>query len=72
MDSATDDMILKAINLGLLMHTRSEDVRLRLFGLSCSEKLWRAHGNKLLGEHIDIGAFIGQSLTRYGYHRVCS
>ena len=42
-ESATDDMILKAVNLELLMHTRSEDVRLRLFGLSCSEKLWRAH-----------------------------
>ena len=63
MESATDDMILKAINLELLMHTRSEDVRLRLFALSCSEKLWRAHGNKLLGEHIDIGTFMGQSLT---------
>lgn len=49
-DSVTDDMLLKSINLDLLMHTRSEDARLRLFALSCSETLWRTHGGKLLGK----------------------
>lgn len=51
-DSATDDMLLKAVNLEILMYTRSEDVRLRLFALTCSEKLWKVHGGKLLGELI--------------------
>lgn len=47
--AVNDDALLKAINLDLLMHTRSEDVRLRTFALTCSETLWRAHGGKLLG-----------------------
>ena len=46
---ANDDSLLKSINLDLLMYTRSEDVRLRSFVLTCSEMLWRAHGSKLLG-----------------------
>lgn len=53
-DSATDDNLLKAINLDLLMHTRSEDVRLRLLALTCSEALWRVHGGKLLGSLFSI------------------
>lgn len=48
-ESITDDTLLKSTNLGLLMHTRSEDARLRIFALSCSELLWRSHGGKLLG-----------------------
>ena len=44
-----DDTLLKTINLDVLMHTRSEDHRVRLLALSCSELLWRAHGTKLLG-----------------------
>ena len=45
----TDDDQLKAINLNLLMHTRSEDVKLRLLALNCSESVWKAEGGKLLG-----------------------
>ena len=48
-DSAADDALLKAVNLDLLMHTRSDDARLRVFALSCSAALWDAHGGKLLG-----------------------
>jgi len=48
-DCVNDDALLKSINLDLLMHTRSEDPRLRLFALTCSEQLWRAHGRKLVG-----------------------
>ena len=48
-DTVTDDALLKSINLDLLMHTRSEDARLRTYALSCSEMLWRNHGGKLLG-----------------------
>jgi hypothetical protein len=48
-DSVTDDTLLKSINLNLLMHTRSDDARLRVLALTCSENLWRGHGGKLLG-----------------------
>jgi hypothetical protein len=48
-DSVTDDTLLKSINLNLLMHTRSDDVRLQVLALTCSENVWRSHGGKLLG-----------------------
>jgi U3 small nucleolar RNA-associated protein 10 len=48
-DSVTDDSLLKSINLNILMHTRSDDVRLQILALTCSENLWRSHGGKLLG-----------------------
>jgi U3 small nucleolar RNA-associated protein 10 len=48
-ESVTDDTLLKLINLNVLMHTRSEDVKLRVFALTCSDSLWRSHGGKLLG-----------------------
>jgi hypothetical protein len=49
-DCVTDDALLKSINLDLLMYSRSEDPRLRLFALTCAETLWVAHGGKLLGK----------------------
>lgn len=48
-ESAVDDTLLKSINLNILMHTRSEDVRVRILALSTSEALWRIHGGKLIG-----------------------
>lgn len=44
-----DDTLLKTLNVNLLMHTRSEDIRVRIYALACSEALWRAHGDKLIG-----------------------
>lgn len=44
-----DDNLMKKINLDLLMHTRSEDARVRLYALTCSDALWRTHGGKLMG-----------------------
>ena len=35
--------------MNILMHTRSEDPRVRLFALACSESLWRSQGGKLIG-----------------------
>jgi U3 small nucleolar RNA-associated protein 10 len=49
-DNATDDVLLKSMNVDLLMHTRSEDVQVRLFALVCSKTIWQAHGGKLLGK----------------------
>ncbi|KII90106.1 hypothetical protein PLICRDRAFT_686024 [Plicaturopsis crispa FD-325 SS-3] len=57
---AASDSLLKAINLDLLMHTRSDDARLRLFALSCSAQLWRTHGAKLLGFVSETTTFIAE------------
>ncbi|OCH90866.1 hypothetical protein OBBRIDRAFT_729952 [Obba rivulosa] len=57
---AGDDAILKSLNLDILMHTRSDDARLRVFSLSCSEALWRAHGSKLLGFVAETTTFIAE------------
>ena len=49
LETITDDTLLKTINMNILMHTRSEDPRVRLFALACSEALWRSQGGKLIG-----------------------
>ena len=48
-DAATDDALLKRLNLDVLMHTRSDDARARIFALRCASALWQAHGSKLIG-----------------------
>lgn len=51
----TDDTsLLKSINLGTLLHTRSENVRLRLYALSCSVALWQSHSKKLSGKFYTV------------------
>ena len=52
LESITDDTLLKIVNMNILMHTRSEDPRVRLFALACSESLWRSQGGKLIGMKI--------------------
>ncbi|KAJ7452113.1 hypothetical protein B0H11DRAFT_1742292 [Mycena galericulata] len=59
-DSASDDALLKALNLDLLMHTRSEDARLRVFALSCATALWNTHGGKLLAFVSETTTFIAE------------
>ncbi|KAK0200852.1 hypothetical protein DFS33DRAFT_1386800 [Desarmillaria ectypa] len=59
-DNATDDVLLKSINLDLLMHTRSEDVQVRLYALVCSKTLWQMHGGKLLGFVAETSTFIAE------------
>jgi U3 small nucleolar RNA-associated protein 10 len=48
-DIATDDALLKRLNLDVLMHTRADEVRVRIFALRCALALWTAHGSKLIG-----------------------
>lgn len=60
MDAVNDDTLLKLMNLDILMHTRSEDSRLRLYSLACNEALWRAHGGKLLGFVAETATFIAE------------
>ncbi|KAG2151035.1 uncharacterized protein EDB93DRAFT_318060 [Suillus bovinus] len=57
---AMDDSLLKSINLDLLMHTRAEDARERIFALSCSEALWREQGGKLIGFVAETATFISE------------
>jgi len=48
-DTATDDALLKRLNLDVLMHTRADEVHVRIFALQCARALWTAHGSKLIG-----------------------
>ncbi|CAG7851278.1 SubName: Full=Uncharacterized protein {ECO:0000313/EMBL:CCA66475.1} [Serendipita indica DSM 11827] len=40
---------LKAFNIELLMHTRSEETAIRLGALECAHKLWVVNGPRLIG-----------------------
>ena len=44
--------IIKSINLNVLLHTRSEETRVKLLALSCSEALWATHAGKMLGTFV--------------------
>jgi len=48
-ENVSDDALLKSTNLDILMHTRSDNVKVRQFALACVETLWRSHGGKLIG-----------------------
>jgi U3 small nucleolar RNA-associated protein 10 len=63
-DTATDDALLKRLNLDVLMHTRADEVHVRIFALQCAQALWTAHGSKLIG----ACGFHGKYLS----HRECS
>ncbi|KAI6022898.1 hypothetical protein BKA83DRAFT_89928, partial [Pisolithus microcarpus] len=54
--SAADQ--LKRLNLSLLMHTRSEDARLRMLALECATEIWKAEGGKLIGFVAETATFI--------------
>ncbi|KAI0712775.1 armadillo-type protein [Cerioporus squamosus] len=56
-----DDVVAKSLNMDVLMHSRSEDARVRLFSLSCAEQLWRAHGDKLLGFVAETATFVAEA-----------
>ncbi|KAH9837712.1 armadillo-type protein [Rhodofomes roseus] len=58
MEVVNDDDLLKTMNIDILMHTRSEEASLRLFSVSCSTSLWKAHGGKLLGLVAETATFI--------------
>ncbi|KAI9060150.1 hypothetical protein FKP32DRAFT_1760434 [Trametes sanguinea] len=57
-----DDVLSKSLNLDILMHSRSEDARVRLLSLTCAERLWRAHGEKLLGFVAETATFIAEAV----------
>ncbi|KAI0311668.1 hypothetical protein OF83DRAFT_1068421 [Amylostereum chailletii] len=59
-DTLSDDASLKRLNLDLLMHTRSEEARVRILALQCSTALWHAHGMKLVGFVSETATFIAE------------
>ncbi|CAA7262090.1 unnamed protein product [Cyclocybe aegerita] len=59
-ENVTDDTLLKTVNLNILMHTRSEDPRVRIFALSCSTALWSSYGGKLIGFVAETATFIAE------------
>ncbi|CCM00706.1 uncharacterized protein FIBRA_02746 [Fibroporia radiculosa] len=60
MEVIHDDALLKTMNIDILMHTRSENAKLRLYSLTCSKALWKAHGGKLLGFASETTPFIAE------------
>ncbi|KAI0295094.1 armadillo-type protein [Multifurca ochricompacta] len=53
-----DDTLLKRLNLNVLMHTRADEARVRIFALECARALWSAHGSKLIGFVSETATFI--------------
>ncbi|KAG6334786.1 hypothetical protein ID866_4304 [Astraeus odoratus] len=51
---------LKKFNLSLLMHTRSEDARLRVFALECATEVWKVEGAKLIGFVAETATFVAE------------
>jgi len=60
LDIVTDETLVQAVNLNILMYTRSESLQTRNFALSCLEVIWRSHGGKLLGFVTETATFIAE------------
>ncbi|KAF9238673.1 hypothetical protein BU15DRAFT_88298 [Melanogaster broomeanus] len=56
----TSSELLKRLNLHLLMHTRSEDARIRILALECACEMWKAEGGKLIGFVAETATFIAE------------
>ncbi|PIL25976.1 hypothetical protein GSI_11730 [Ganoderma sinense ZZ0214-1] len=56
-----NDAMAKSLNLDVLLYSRSDEVRVRLFSVSCAEQLWRAHGERLLGFVAETATFIAEA-----------
>jgi U3 small nucleolar RNA-associated protein 10 len=52
--------LLKSLNLGILMQTRSEDAKQRIFSVQCATELWRTNGIKLVGFVTETSTFIAE------------
>jgi U3 small nucleolar RNA-associated protein 10 len=52
--------LLKSLNLGILMHTRSEDTKHRIFSVQCATELWKTNGDKLVGFATETSTFIAE------------
>ena len=52
--------LLKSLNLGILMQTRSEDTKQRIFSVQCATELWKTNGIKLVGFVAETSTFIAE------------
>ena len=52
--------LLKSLNLGILMQTRSEDAKQRIFSVRCATELWKTNGIKLVGFVTETSTFIAE------------
>jgi len=52
--------LLKSLNLGILMQTRSEDAKQRIFSVQCAIELWKTNGAKLVGFMVETSTFIAE------------
>ena len=52
--------LLKSLNLGILMQTRSEDAKQRIFSVQCATELWETNGVKLIGFVAETSTFIAE------------
>jgi U3 small nucleolar RNA-associated protein 10 len=52
--------LLKSLNLGILMQTRSEDAKQRIFSVQSATELWRTNGIKLVGFVAETSTFIAE------------
>ncbi|KIJ60905.1 hypothetical protein HYDPIDRAFT_42974 [Hydnomerulius pinastri MD-312] len=57
---STSSDLLKRFNLDLLMHTRSEDARIRIMALECAGEMWKAEGGKLIGFVAETATFVAE------------
>lgn len=76
-DCIEDDSLLKTTNIGVLMQTRSDDPRLRLYAITCAVAIWQEHGKKLASPYyilIQICKTKKSDLTRFSrsWTRNCS
>lgn len=52
--------LLKSLNLKILMQTRSEDAKQRIYSLKCATELWKTNGMKLVGFGTETSTFIAE------------
>ena len=52
--------LLKSLNLGILMRTRSEDAKQRILSVQCATELWKTNGIKLVGFVAETSTFIAE------------
>lgn len=52
--------LLKSLNLGILMQTRSEGSKQRIFSIQCATELWKTNGIKLVGFVTETSTFIAE------------
>lgn len=53
-----DEALLKHINLDILMQTRDDEVRTKLYALNCAHRVWEDHGEQFAGLKTETLPFV--------------